>query len=238
MSFEKKAHDILVLLVDDHDLVRTGIRRILEDAPGIRVVGEAKNGVVALQMLRDLNPHVVLMDLKMPDADGIETTPKMIRVQPDVKIIILTAFDDDPFPARLMQAGALGFITKDAGAAEMILAIKAVYNGRRYMDPRVAEKLAFKHISHEENSPLEHLSERELQVLMLVARGLKVTDIGEKLCVSPKTINGYRYRLFAKLGVQSDVGLAHFAIRNGLLDANDATIVVPTPPPEDTSSAH
>lgn len=220
MTIEMDKNAIQVLLVDDHDLVRIGIRRILEDASGIRVVGEAKDGKQAIQLIRDLHPDVVLMDLKMPDVDGLEATPKMLRVQPNLKIVILTAFDEDPFPSRLMQAGAMGYLTKDAGASEMIQAIKSVFHGQRYMSPKVAQQLAFKHIKHEEETPLDKLSERELQVLMMVARGLKVNDIAAKLCVSPKTVNSYRYRLFAKMGVRSDVALAHIAMRHGLLESS------------------
>lgn len=225
IGLDKKLID--VLLVDDHDLVRMGIRRILEDAAGVRVIGEAKDGKQAIGQIRELNPDVVLMDLKMPDVDGLEATPKMLRVKPDLKIVILTAFDDDPFPSRLMQAGAMGYLTKDAGAAEMIQAIKSVHVGQRYMSPKVAQQLAFKHITHEDETPVEKLSERELQVLMMVARGLKVHDIAAKLCVSPKTVNSYRYRLFAKLGVRSDVALAHVAIRHGLLEPGNS------PPPQE-----
>jgi two-component system invasion response regulator UvrY len=222
IGLDKKCIDIL--LVDDHDLVRMGIRRILEDTAGLRVVGEAKDGKQAIPLIRELNPDVVLMDLKMPESDGLEATPKMLRVQPNLKIVILTAFDDDPFPSRLMQAGAMGYITKEGGAAEMIQAIRTVYIGQRYMSPKVAQQLAFKHITHEDETPVEKLSERELQVLMMVARGIKVNDIAAKLCVSPKTVNSYRYRLFAKLGVRSDVALAHVAIRHGLLEPGSAPI--------------
>ncbi len=216
----KKSID--VLLVDDHDLMRVGIRRILEDAVGIRVVGEAKDGKQALQLVKELQPDIVLMDIKMPDMDGLEATPKMLRILPDLKIVILTAFADDPFPSRLMQAGAVGYLTKDAGAAEMLQAIKSVYTGQRFISPKVAQQLAFKHISHEDDSPIDALSDRELQVLRRVAKGMKVNDIAFELHVSPKTVNSYRYRLFAKLKVKvrSDVALTHIAIRHGLLDGN------------------
>jgi len=212
---------ITVLLVDDHDLVRVGIRRLLADVQGIKVVGEAKSGEEAVRIVRDLQPNVVLMDVKMPGIGGLEATRKLLRADPSVKVIAVTVYGDEPFPSRLLQAGAAGYLTKGSSVDEMVHAIRTVYSGQRYISPEVAQQLALKHLSDNEASPFESLSERELQVMIMITNGMKVQTISDKLCLSPKTVNSYRYRLFEKLGVNSDVELTHLAMRHGLLDSED-----------------
>jgi two-component system invasion response regulator UvrY len=209
---------INVLLVDDHDLVRIGIRRLLTDVKGIHVVGEAKSGEEAIQLSRQLRPNVVLMDVKMPGIGGLEATRKLLRSDPDIKVIAVTVYGDEPFPSRLLQAGAVGYITKGASLDEMVSAIKAVFIGQRFLGPEVAQQLALKHLSEQDASPFDSLSERELQVMIMITNGQKVQEISDKLCLSPKTVNSYRYRLFEKLAVNSDVELTHLAIRHGLLE--------------------
>lgn len=212
---------INVLLVDDHDLVRVGIRRLLTDVKGIKVVGEAKSGEEAVRIARDLQPHVVLMDVKMPGIGGLEATRKLIRAHPDIKVIAVTVYGDEPFPSRLLQAGAAGYITKGSSLEEMVQAIRSVNSGQRYISPEVAQQLALKHLSDQEASPFDSLSERELQVMIMITNGQKVQEISDKLCLSPKTVNSYRYRLFEKLNVNSDVELTHLAMRHGMLDTED-----------------
>lgn len=209
---------IKVLIVDDHDLIRTGVKRLLADDQNIKVVGEANSGEAAITMARKTLPNVVLMDVRMPGIGGLEATRKLLRIDPDMKILVLTSCDEDPFPSRLLQAGAAGYLTKGCGVEEMIQAIKSVNAGQRYISPSIAQQLALKHLSDQETSPFETLSERELQVMMMITGGQKVQDIAEKLCLSPKTVNSYRYRLFEKLGISSDVELTHLAMRYGLLD--------------------
>jgi two-component system invasion response regulator UvrY len=212
---------INVLLVDDHDLVRIGIRRLLGDVNGIKVVGEAKSGEEAVRIARELKPHVVLMDVKMPGIGGLEATRKLLRADPEVKIIAVTVYGEEPFPSRLLQAGAVGYITKGSSLDEMVQAIRTVYGGQRYLSPEVAQQLALRHLTDQDNSPFETLSERELQVMIMITNGQKVQEISDKLCLSPKTVNSYRYRLFEKLGVNSDVELTHLAIRHGMLDTEN-----------------
>ncbi len=212
---------IKVLLVDDHDLIRTGIKRLLTDESAIKVVGEAESGETAITLARQATPNVVLMDVKMPGIGGLEATRKLLRIDPDIKILILTSCDEDPFPSRLLQAGAAGYLTKGCGVDEMIQAIKAVNVGQRYISPVIAQQLALKHLSDEDASPFDSLSERELQVMIMITSGQKVTDISDKLHLSPKTVNSYRYRLFEKLNINTDVELTHLAIRYGLLDTEN-----------------
>lgn len=208
---------INVFLVDDHELVRTGIRRLLEDAKGIKVLGEADCGESAVKKCRELMPDVVLMDMNMPGIGGLEATKKILRFNPDTHVIILTMHTEDPFPAQVMKAGASGFLTKDAGAKEVLNAIHAVNSGQRYLSSDVAQQMALNQFKADE-SPLSALSERELQIMLMITKGQKVTDISEQLNLSPKTVNAYRYRLFTKLGAVNDVELTHMAFRYGLLD--------------------
>lgn len=212
---------INVVLVDDHKLVRTGIRRILEDITGIKVVGEASNGEEALQVVRQTKPNVVLMDIKMPGLGGLETTRKLLRQNPDLKIVIITAYENDVFPVRLLQAGASGYLTKSASPDEMIRAIRSVHAGQRHLSAEIASLLALKSVSGTSKSPFDDLSERELQIVMMITQGTKVPEIAEKLHLSPKTVNSYRYRIFDKLGIKSDVDLTHLTLRYGLLDSED-----------------
>jgi two-component system invasion response regulator UvrY len=209
---------ITVLIVDDHELVRAGIRSLLSTVNGLKVIGEAATGEEAVKVAREKHPNVVLMDVRMPGIGGLEATRKLLRADPDLKIIALTVCGEEPFPSKLLQAGAAGYLTKGSGLDEMVQAIHSVYHGKRYISPEVAQQLALKHLSDEKASPFETLSERELQVMLMITSGQKVQEISDKLCLSPKTVNSYRYRLFEKLGVNSDVELTHLAIRHGILD--------------------
>ena len=209
---------ISVLVVDDHDLVRAGISRLLSDVAGIRVIAEANCGEDAVKIAKEKRPQVVLMDVKMPGIGGLEATRKMLRNDPDIKIIALTIYGSEPFPTKLLQAGASGYLTKGALLEEMVNAIKAVHAGKRYLGPEIAQQLALKTLSDANKSPFDLLSERELQVMIMITNGQNVQVISEKLCVSPKTINSYRYRIYEKLNVQSDVELTLLAMRHGILD--------------------
>lgn len=216
---------ITVLIVDDHSIIREGIKKLLSDVSGIKVVGEAESGEQALKIAREQKPDVILMDIKMPGIGGLEATRKLLRYDPDIKIIAVSAFEEEPFPSRLMQAGALGYITKGCSFEELVQAIRKVFSGQTYITPDIAQQIAMKHLNQKTESPFDVLSERELQVMLMITSGLKVAKISEKLCLSPKTVNSYRYRIFEKLKIASDVELTHLAIRYGLIDkevANEA----------------
>lgn len=213
-----KKHIISVLIVDDHDLVRAGIRRILDDNSGIKVVGESDSGENAVKMARELTPDVVLMDLKMPGVGGLEATRKILHYNPDVKILVVTACTDNMFPSRLLQVGVAGYLTKDASSKEMVQAIQNVYLGQRYISPEIAQQLVLNKIGNDNKSPFDELSSRELQVALMIANGYKVQYISDKLNLSPKTVNSYRYRVFDKLGIKGDVELTHLAIQHGLVE--------------------
>ncbi|RBA54284.1 two-component system response regulator UvrY [Stutzerimonas zhaodongensis] len=219
MCTERGVCLIRVLVVDDHDLVRTGISRMLADIDGLQVVGQAESGEVAIKKSRDLKPDVVLMDVKMPGIGGLEATRKLLRSHPDIKVIAVTICEEDPFPTRLLQAGAAGYLTKGAALDEMIQAIRMVFAGQRYISPQIAQQLALKSFQPKVNgSPFDLLSEREIQIALMIANCQKVQAISDKLCLSPKTVNTYRYRIYEKLSITSDVELALLAVRHGMVD--------------------
>jgi two-component system, NarL family, invasion response regulator UvrY len=217
-SSKNFASAIKVVIVDDHDLVRLGVRRILESAPDIKVVGEANSGESAINLIKVMMPDVVFMDLRMPGIGGLEATRKLLRINPRLKIIVVTVCDEEPFPGRLVRAGAMGYITKNTSSDELLKAVRKVMSGHVYITLEVAQKMALRQVSNAARSPFSQLSERELQVMWMVTRGQEVRDIAKKLCLSPKTINTYRYRLFEKLGVSNNVELTHLAARYGMLE--------------------
>lgn len=211
-----------IVVADDHDLVRMGIVRMLEDVPGFQIVGEAKTGEDAVRLARECQPDVILMDVKMPGIGGLEATKKILSYSSNVKIIAVTSLSDDLFPERLMKAGACGYVTKGANFDEMINAISTVVAGNRYMSPSIAQQLALRSFGggKEGGSPFDSLSARELQTAILIANGAKVQAVADTFCVSPKTINSYRYRIFEKLNVNSDVELTLLAIKHKMLDVS------------------
>lgn len=193
---------------------------MLADVNGYQVIGDAKSGEEAVTKARESMPDVVLMDVKMPGMGGLEATKKLLAINPQIKIIAVTACDDDVYPTRLMQAGAVGYVTKGAEFTEITNAINKVMRGDLYMSNSIAQQLALKTFGGPSNndSPFEKLSQRELQTAMLIANGQKVNDIATTFCVSPKTINSYRYRIFEKLNINSDVELTLLAVKHNFLD--------------------
>lgn len=213
---------VKILVVDDHDLVRMGLVRMLDDVEEFSVVGQANSGEDAIIKARSLAPDVVLMDVKMPGMGGIEATKKLLHIDSGIRVIGVTACDDDLFPTRLLQAGAMGYVTKGADLQEMIAAIRTVCAGELHMSPSVARQLAIKSFGGKtaNSSPFEKLSERELQTAILIANGKKAQDIADTFCVSPKTVNSYRYRIFDKLKINSDVELTLLAVKYHVLDVD------------------
>ncbi len=210
---------IKLLLVDDHDLVRTAIARMLSDSSDLKIIGEANSGEQAYSMVRELNPDVVLMDIRMPGIGGLEATRKIKQRFPDVKVIALSACEEEPFPTRLLQAGASGYLTKGACIDETIRAIRQVAAGNHYLSAAIAQQMALKAYDKKQlNSPFDQLSEREMQISLMIASGQKIQNISDLLCVSPKTVNTHRYRIFSKLEIENDVELALLAVRHNLVE--------------------
>lgn len=208
------------MIVDDHALVRMGIRRLLEDTHDINVIAEAQSGEQALSLAKELKLDVVLLDMKMPGIDGLEVTRRLRRSHPQLKIIAVSAFSNQPYPKRTLQAGALGYLTKECGAQEMCQAIRKVFQGERYLSAEIAQLLALDSINEHDDTenPFDLLSERELQVTLMIAKGMSVQEIADSLFISNKTVNGYRYRIFAKFEIKNDVELIYLAMKYQLID--------------------
>ena len=208
---------IRVMIVDDHDLIRYGLRRLLEDQSEIEVVEEADSGEKALEKVRLTKPDVVLMDINMPGIGGFEATSRMSKTHPESKIIALTVHVVGPLPKRILEAGAAGYLTKGCPVQEMVEAIQKVHSGKRYIAPSIAQQLALSMLPGDE-SIIDVLSQRELQVLIMISRGMSTNTISEKLNLSPKTVSTYRKRLHDKLDVSNDVEMMHLAIKHGILE--------------------
>ena len=209
---------INVLLTDDHELVRTGIRRLLEDSKQVKIVGEADCGEDSLQLAQSLNPDVILMDVNMPGIGGVEACRRILQRNPKQKIIVLTVHNEQTFPKRLLEIGAKGYLTKDCGIDEMIKAIKQVNSGGSYIASTIAQQLALSLLPGNEANPIDRLSRREFQVMLMISQGLTNVEISDKLCLSPKTISTYRLRVLEKLDAHNEVDLIKIAVEQGMVD--------------------
>ncbi len=206
---------ITTILIDDHDLIRLGLRKLLESDSAIKVVGEAKSGNEGIQLARELQPGVVLLDVQLPDFSGLEVTHRLIAWNKDIKILILTAHSDDHLPIRILEAGALGFITKNASQEQLIHAIKSVYAGKKFISPEIAQKLIVSQLNSRQG--FEDLSDRETEVMMMVIHGVNVKQIAKKLNVTTKTVHSYRNRIFTKLNIKNDMELMLLAVKNKII---------------------
>ncbi|MDQ2701878.1 MAG: response regulator [Pseudomonadota bacterium] len=206
---------IRVFLVDDHTLVRTGMRMLLEGEDGIEVVGEASSGEEALPLVRRLQPDVVLCDLHLPGLSGLEITTRLVRG--GTHVVVVSVLEAGPMPRRLIEAGACGYVGKGGDAGELLRAVRAAAQGRRYLASSIAQGMALSGLD-EGRSPFDALSARELEVAMLLTRGLRQEDIARRLSLSAKTINTHKSRLFDKLGIRDSIALARMAGHYGLAE--------------------
>lgn len=208
---------INVLLIDDHVLVRSGIREILQEVKGISVIGEASTGSEGLELTQRLNPDLIVLDLKLPDQSGLEVTQKVLRLNPDIKILVVSSVVNDLFLFRLLEAGANGYITKEAKPEIFIQAIKSVLDGKTVIDPQLAKRLALAKTVYKKDNVFADISEREMEVMMMLIRGVPVKEMAEELKISYKTIHSYRNRIFEKLNVKTDLAVTLLAIQHGLI---------------------
>ena len=208
---------IRIPVVDSHRLFRMGLRKMLPEANGFNVVAEPESGEQAVDLARELMPHVVLMDILMPGIGGLEATVRIRRMNPDVRVIALTACETNPFPVQTLRAGAIGYLTKGVHQDELRLAIRKVHAGRRYVCSEIAQQLAIEAFDTEQGSPFNRLSGREMQIMLMVINCRKVNDISENPHLSPKTVNSCGHRTFEKPGVSSDVELTLPAVGYGLI---------------------
>ncbi|MEA3179860.1 MAG: two-component system, NarL family, invasion response regulator UvrY [Gammaproteobacteria bacterium] len=210
---------IKVLLADDHAVVRTGFRLLLQSQPDINVVAEAQSGEAACQMYAELTPDVVVMDLGMPGMGGLEALRRIRAHNPAARVLALSAHDDPMHARRALREGALGFLSKRSAPEALIEAIASVAAGRRYIDPNLAQKLALAEIEGATRSPIEQLSEREFEVFIRLAGGSTVQKIADDLKLSASTIGTHLYNIKQKLGVVNQSELTLLAIRHGLIVA-------------------
>jgi two-component system invasion response regulator UvrY len=211
---------VKILLVDDHELVRSGIRLILERVAGFVVVAEVKSGEDAIRYCRKDAPDIVLMDVNMPGIGGLEATKQIVRMSENTRLICLSMHAENPIPAKVMQMGASGFITKDAETEEMIRAIHKVAAGQKYVSPDIAQQIAIGKLDFNDANPFEQLSDRELEITLMLVKGQRVPGIANSLNISAKTVNTYRYRMFEKLDISTDVELTHLALRYKLITSD------------------
>ena len=208
---------ISVFLADDHRILRDGLRVLLESQDDIKVVGEAENGNLAIDGITSIKPNVVVLDITMPELNGIDAAQIIHETSPEIGIVILSIHSDLEHIFRALQAGAQGYLLKESAGSEVISAVRSVHLGRRYLSPSIRDAVTEAHLQNRQvQSPLDLLSMREREVLQLTVEGHSSAAIGEKLDLSPKTIETYRSRLMGKIGVRELTELVRFAIKHGI----------------------
>ncbi|MEA3212740.1 MAG: hypothetical protein QOE70_5797 [Chthoniobacter sp.] len=210
-----------VILVDDHALVRAGIRALLEKLPGVKVVGEAGNGREALEMVKKVTPNLVLLDISMAELSGLEALPRIVKDFPTVKVLILSGYANEEFVLHALRCGAAGYLLKDAAAEELGLAIKAVAQGQTYLSPPVSRTVVDSYLQRAAiaEAPSEQPTARQREVLQLIAAGRNTKEIAHLLGISVKTAESHRLQLMDRLGIHDVAGLVRYAIRTGLISA-------------------
>jgi two-component system response regulator NreC len=219
----KTVPKIKVLVVDDHAIVREGVRMILAKEPDLEVVGEAGDGAQALELTERMRPDVVIMDISMPGMGGIEATQTLRAQHPDVQVLALTMHEDESYVFQLLRAGAAGYVLKRAAAQDLVQAVRAAAKGDAFLYPSVARKVVEDYLkrveSGEERERYDGLTGREKEILTLIAQGLSNQQIAEKLYISIKTVQTHRAHILEKLGLHDRTELVRYAIRKGLIEA-------------------
>ena len=208
---------IKILLVDDHAVVRMGFKMLIEAEDDITVIGEAENGEGAIKLFQELKPDIIVMDITMPGIGGIEAIDRIMAKDKNTKILVLSAHEDSVHPKRVLNAGAMGYLTKRSAAEELIKAIKSIHQGKRYLEPSIAQQMAITQLSGETN-PIEILSDREFEVFIALAKGKSTNDIADTLCLSPRTVGTHLYNIKQKLNANNSAEIALIAIRCGLIN--------------------
>lgn len=208
---------IRIMIADDHAIVREGLKRIIEEDRELELVAEASNGHQALRLARDTQPQVILLDISMPERSGLDALADIRKACPGVRVLILSMHPEEQYAIRCLKQGADGYMTKESAPELLLDAIRRLHSGRKYVSPSLAEKMAISLSSPDGERPRhEALSERELQVLTMIGQGLTVGEIGDKLCVSVKTVSTYRTRLLEKMDMENNSQLMRYAIEHRL----------------------
>ena len=210
-------YTVNVLLVDDHAVVRMGFKMLLESASDIKVVAEAENGEQAIKLYAEHHPDVVVMDITMPGIGGLEAIERIMAKDSAARILVLSAHEDSVHPKRVLNAGAMGYLTKRSAAEELIKAIRTVAGRKMYLEANIAQQMAIQQLSGEKN-PVDVLSDREFEVFMALAKGKTTNDIAETLCLSPRTVGTHLYNIKQKLNANNSAEIALIAMRSGLID--------------------
>lgn len=208
---------INVMLVDDHAVVRMGFKMLLESASDIKVIAEAENGEQAVKLFVEHHPDVVVMDITMPGIGGLEAIERIMAKDNSARILVLSAHEDSVHPKRVLNAGAMGYLTKRSAAEELIKAIRTVASRKRYLEASVAQQMAIQQLSGETN-PVDVLSDREFEVFMALAKGKTTNEIADTLCLSPRTVGTHLYNIKQKLNASNSAEIALIAMRSGLID--------------------
>jgi DNA-binding NarL/FixJ family response regulator len=206
-----------VLVADDHAVVREGLKRILMQDQAIQVVAEAEDGAAALERAHEMDLDVVVLDMSMPGRGGLETLQELKRLWPRLGVLVLSMHPEDQYAVRVLREGADGYLSKESAAEELINALRKIHGGGKYVSPTLAERLALTVERGFEGPPHERLSTREFQVMVLLAEGKTVTQIGDELHLSVKTISTYRARVLEKMGMKNNAELMHYAIEEGIV---------------------
>ncbi len=209
---------IRVLVVDDHPVVRKGLAMILAEEPEIREVGEADSAAALLRLLGSSAWDVVVLDISLPDRSGLEVLKDIKAMRPGLPVLILSMHPEDQYAPRVLKTGAAGFVSKESAAEELVNAVKKVVGGGRYVSPSLAERLAELIDDDYRGAPHERLSDREFQVMRMLAQGKRLKDIADELCLSVKTVSTYRARVLEKMGMESNAELTYYAVKNGLME--------------------
>jgi two-component system invasion response regulator UvrY len=203
--------------VDDHAVVRMGFKMLIEAEADIKVIGEVESGELAVKLFQELKPDIIVMDITMPGIGGLEAIDRIMAKDKNTKILVLSAHEDSVHPKRVLNAGAMGYLTKRSAAEELIKAIKSIHQGKRYLEPNIAQQMAITQLSGETN-PAEILSDREFEVFMALAKGKSTNDIADTLCLSPRTVGTHLYNIKQKLNANNSAEIALIAIRCGLIN--------------------
>jgi DNA-binding NarL/FixJ family response regulator len=207
-----------ILIVDDHDVVREGVKKILDEQPGPITFGEASTASEVLRLVREQDWDIVVLDLTLGERSGLEALKELKQIRPRLPVLILSMHSEEQYARRAFKAGAAGYITKGSPREELVKAINKVIGGGVYISPALAERLAIDLGSDTERAPHEALSDREFEVMRLIASGKTVGEIAEMLSLSDKTISTYRARILEKMGMRTSAELTHYAIQNKLVD--------------------
>lgn len=210
---------IKILLVDDHQMIREGVKKILKSEPDIKILGEAKNGAEAIEFVSKNEIDLVVLDITLPGQSGIDLMKSLLKIKSKIKILIFSMHPEDRFAVRALKSGAHGYLSKDSGAEQLVNAIRKIINGNKYISETLAEQLALEIYEEKFKELHEYLSDREFEVFLMISRGKKVSNIADELNISIPTVNTYRARILEKMKMKTNVELSNYAVKHNLIES-------------------